>query len=134
MAQTATNSAGAGSTAVLILLVLGLLVVIGVGVKMYDLKRKREMEGVALQARLSDALMREPDLISLAVTPTAHVPWWSGTPVRLEISGRVPTARIARAGDPPRGPRGAADSSGRDAGRSAPGGRRGEPRGLRRHS
>jgi len=91
MAQTATNSAGAGSTAVLILLVLGLLVVIGVGVKMYDLKRKREMEGVALQARLSDALMREPDLISLAVTPTAHVPWWSGTPVRLEVIGRVPS-------------------------------------------
>jgi hypothetical protein len=92
MTQTAaTNSAGAGSTAILVLLVLGLLVVIGVGVKMYDLKRKREMEGVHLQARLSDALMREPDLISLAVTPTAHVPWWSGTPVRLEVSGRVPT-------------------------------------------
>jgi hypothetical protein len=92
MTQTAaTNSAGAGSTAILILLVLGLLVVIGVGVKLYDLKRKREMEGVHLQARLSDALMREPDLISLAVTPTAYEPWWSGTPVRLELSGRVPT-------------------------------------------
>jgi hypothetical protein len=91
MAQTATNSAGAGSTAILVLLVLGLLVVIGVGVKLYDLKRKREMEGVHVQARLSDALMREPDLISLAVTPTAYVPWWSGTPVRLEVSGRVPT-------------------------------------------
>jgi len=90
MSQTATASSG--SMAILVFIVIGMLVLIGVGVKMYDLKRKREMEGVALQARLSDALMREPDLISLAVTPTAHVPWWSGTPVRLEISGRVPTA------------------------------------------
>jgi hypothetical protein len=93
MPQTATDGAGAGagSMAILVFLVIGLLVVIGVGVKLYDLKRKRELEGVHVQARLSDALMREPDLISLAVTPTAHVPWWSGTPVRLEVSGRVPT-------------------------------------------
>ena len=35
--------------------------------------------------------MREPDLINLAVTPTASVPWWSGTPVRLEVTGRVPS-------------------------------------------
>lgn len=91
MSQTATDGAGAGSMAILVFLVIGLLVVIGVGVKLYDLKRKRELEGVHVQARLSDALMREPDLISLAVTPTAHVPWWSGTPVRLEVTGRVPT-------------------------------------------
>ena len=91
MQQTATDSAGAGSAAVLVLLVIGLLVIIGVLVKLFDLRRKREAEGVHLQARVSDALMREPDLINLAVTPTAHVPWWSGTPVRLEVTGRVPT-------------------------------------------
>ena len=91
MQQTATDSAGGSSTAVLVLLVIGLLVIIGVGVKLYDLKRKRELEGVHLQARVSDALMREPDLINLAVTPTASVPWWSGTPVRLEVIGRVPS-------------------------------------------
>jgi hypothetical protein len=91
MQQTATNSAGGSSAAILILLVIGLLVIIGVGVKLYDLKRKRELEGVHLQARVSDALMREPDLINLAVTPTASVPWWSGTPVRLEVTGRVPS-------------------------------------------
>jgi len=91
MQQTATGSAGGSSAAVLVLLVIGLLVIIGVGVKLYDLKRKRELEGVHLQARVSDALMREPDLINLAVTPTASVPWWSGTPVRLEVIGRVPS-------------------------------------------
>ena len=91
MQQTATDSAAAGSAAVLVLLVIGLLVIIGVLVKLFDLRRKREAEGVHLQARVSDALMREPDLINLAVTPTAHVPWWFGTPVRLEVTGRVPT-------------------------------------------
>jgi hypothetical protein len=94
MQQTATDSTGAGSAAVLVLLVIGLLVIIGVLVKLFDLRRKREAEGVHLQARVSDALMREPDLINLAVTPTAQVPWWSGTPVRLEVTGRVPTPQV----------------------------------------
>ena len=94
MQQTATESAGSGSAAILVLLVIGLLVIIGIGVKLYDLKRKREVEGVHLQARVSDALMREPDLINLAVTPTAEVPWWSGTPARLEVTGRIPTPEM----------------------------------------
>jgi hypothetical protein len=74
---------------VLVLLV-GLLVIVGVGVKLYDLKRKREAEAVHLQAQVSDALLRDASLFGLAVTPTAHVPWWSGTPARLEVVGRVP--------------------------------------------
>ena len=32
---------------------------IGLAVKLFDLKRKRESEGVQLQAQLSDALLRE---------------------------------------------------------------------------
>jgi hypothetical protein len=77
-----------------VLLLIGLLVIVGVGVKLYDLKRKRDAEGVHLQAQVSDALMRDPSLFGLAVTPTAHVPWWSGTPVRLEVVGRVPTPEV----------------------------------------
>jgi hypothetical protein len=78
--------------ATVLVLLIGLLVIVGVGVKLYDLKRKREAEGVHLQAQVSDALLREPSLFGLPVTPTAQVPWWSGTPVRLEVVGRVPTA------------------------------------------
>jgi hypothetical protein len=78
--------------ATVLVLLIGLLVLVGVGVKLYDLKRKREAEGVHLQAQVSDALLREPSLFGLPVTPTAHVPWWSGTPVRLDVVGRVPTA------------------------------------------
>jgi hypothetical protein len=77
--------------ATVVFLLLGLLVIVGIGVKLYDLKRKREAEGVHLQAQVSDALLRDPTLFGLAVTPTAHVPWWSGTPVRLDVIGRVPT-------------------------------------------
>jgi hypothetical protein len=79
-----------GPMSTVLVLLVGLLVIVGIGVKLYDLKRKREAEGVHLQAQVSDALLRDPNLYGLAVTPTAHVPWWSGTPARLELVGRVP--------------------------------------------
>jgi hypothetical protein len=77
--------------ATVLVLLVGLLVIVAVGVKLYDLKRKRESEAVHLQAQVSDALLRDPNIYGLAVTPTAHAPWWSGTPARLEVVGRVPT-------------------------------------------
>src|SRR5919197_1929403 len=95
MPQAAAPQAAMGGmapTLTVFLLLFGLLVIVGIGVKLYDLKRKREAEAVHLQAQVSDALLRDPALFGLAVTPTAHVPWWSGTPARLEICGRVPSA------------------------------------------
>jgi hypothetical protein len=80
-----------GSTLTVLLLLAGLLVIVAIGVKLYDLKRKRDAEAVHLQAQVSDALLRDQTLFGLAVTPTAHVPWWSGTPAHLDVSGRVPT-------------------------------------------
>ena len=91
-APQAATSGGAAPTLTVFLLLFGLLVLVGIGVKLYDLKRKREAEAVHLQAQVSDALLRDPTLFGLAVTPTAHVPWWSGTPARIEVSGRVPSA------------------------------------------
>src|SRR5258705_13763467 len=88
----AATSGGLSPTVTVFLLLAGLLVIVGISVKLYDLKRKREAEAVHLQAQVSDALLRDPTLFGLAVTPTAPVPWWSGTPVRLEVCGRVPTA------------------------------------------
>jgi hypothetical protein len=78
-------------TLTVFVLLAALLVVVAIGVKLYDLKRKRDAEGVHLQAQVSDALLRDPTLFGLAVTPTAHVPWWSGTPARLELTGHVPS-------------------------------------------
>ena len=91
-APQAAASGGLGPTLTVFLLLFGLLVIVGIGVKLYDLKRKRDAEAVHLQAQVSDALLRDPTLFGLAVTPTAHVPWWSGTPARLELTGRVPKA------------------------------------------
>jgi hypothetical protein len=81
--------AGNGGWIVAGILVLGLLVVIGALVKIYDLRRKRETEAVHLQAQISDALLRDPNFFGLPVAATAHVPFWSGTPVAIELTGEV---------------------------------------------
>ena len=90
-----TSAAEGGSTAIAaVLVVLGLVVVIGLAVKLFDLKRKRESEGVQLQAQVSDALLREPSLAGLPLTPTAHVPIWTGTPATIAVTGQVPTPEL----------------------------------------
>jgi hypothetical protein len=76
------------------ILVLGLFVVVGALVKLFDLRRKREAEAVHLQAQISDALLRDPNLFGLPITPTAHAPLWSGTPVTVEMAGEVPSAAV----------------------------------------
>jgi len=85
---------GGGAAIAAIGLVVGLLVIIGVVVKVFDLKQKRESEAVQLQAQLSDALLREPSLAGLPLTPTVHVPMWKGTPATIEMMGRVPTPEV----------------------------------------
>jgi hypothetical protein len=74
-----------------------LVVLLGIAVKLYDLKRKREEEAVAAQARISDALLMDASLSGLPLTPTAHVPLWSGTPLTLEITGSVPRSELREA-------------------------------------
>src|SRR5438132_14398272 len=58
---------------------------------MLDLKRKRDGEAVVVQARISDAVLRDPRLFSLPITPTARVPLWKGSPVTVEVAGQVPS-------------------------------------------
>ncbi|MBI2204399.1 MAG: hypothetical protein HYU41_11180 [Candidatus Rokubacteria bacterium] len=89
-ASATAGGAGAGAIA-MVAIVLGLLVIVGVAVKLYDLKRKREAESVHLQAQISDALLREQALFGMPVTPTAHVPFWSGGPACIEVTGHVPS-------------------------------------------
>jgi hypothetical protein len=94
------GTAGAGSPGSMIavaVLVFALLVIVGVAVKAYDFKRKREAEAVHLQAQISDALLRDERLFGLPVTPTAHVPFWSGSPATVEVSGEVPSSDVERA-------------------------------------
>ena len=89
-----TPGDGGGTAIAAVIVVAGLLVVIGLAVKLFDLKRKRESEAVQLQAQLSDALLREPSLAGLPLTPTVHVPMWTGTPATIEVTGQVPRPEL----------------------------------------
>jgi hypothetical protein len=78
-------------------LVAAFVVVLVIVAKGLDLKRKRETEAVLLQAQVSDALLRETRLGELSVTPTARVPFWSGSPATIELAGWVPTSDLHEA-------------------------------------
>jgi hypothetical protein len=84
----------AGGGAVFVGLLLALLVIIGVTVKLFDLRRKRMEQAVQVQARIADALLLDPALVNQPVAATAHVPFWSGKPVLVELRGRVPSPEL----------------------------------------
>jgi len=88
---TSATQPGVVTTAVVVASLLAVLVVLGALIKMLDLKRKRNDQAVVVQARISDAVLRDPRLFSLPITPTAHVPLWKGTPVTVEVAGQVPS-------------------------------------------
>jgi len=66
-----------------------LIVAVGIAVKFYDLKRKREEEGVVLQARLSDALLLHPSLVGMPVVASVHMPLRRGARPLVEVKGTV---------------------------------------------
>jgi len=59
-----------------VILVIAMLLILAALVKILDLNR--EGEAVVVQAQISDAVLRDPNLFSLPITPTAHVPLWKG--------------------------------------------------------
>ncbi len=93
----ASAETGSGSWIVAAVIVFGLLVVVGTMVKVYDLRRKRETEAVHIQAQIADALLRDPNLFGLPVAATAHAPFWTGTPVIVELTGEVPDTNMRTA-------------------------------------
>jgi hypothetical protein len=96
-ATSDATQSGAVTTVVVVGSLLAVLVVLGALIKMLDLKRKRDGEAVVVQARISDAVLRDPRLFSLPITPTAHVPLWKGTPVTVEVAGQVPSQDLREA-------------------------------------
>ncbi len=99
LAQTATAPPPAvppaeGNAAALVGIVgvfLALFVAVGIAVKIYDAKRKREEQGVALQARLSDALLLTPNLIRMPVVASVHMPLRRSSAPVVELKGTVVT-------------------------------------------
>lgn len=82
---------------VVAVVMLTMVVLVGLSVKLYDLKRKREDEAIAAQARISDALLMDATLAGLPLTPTAHLPLWRGSPLVVEITGAVPRPELREA-------------------------------------
>lgn len=85
---------GTGYAVVTFGLVVGLLVVVGAAVKLYDLKRKREDESIALQARLSDVFLSDPRLTALPVAVTVHVPLSQRGSTLITLAGTVPSPEL----------------------------------------
>lgn len=92
--SAAPPASGSSAFVAVAIILVGLLVVLGLAVKFFDLRRRREADAVHLQAQISDALLRDPALFRLPITPTAHVPPWSGSPARIAVSGRVPSPEL----------------------------------------
>ncbi|MBI3105334.1 MAG: hypothetical protein HYY95_07145 [Candidatus Rokubacteria bacterium] len=85
--------AGLVPIAAVVLLVL----IVWSAVKLYDRSRKPDEEAVALQAKISDALMVQPSLSGLPLTPTVRMSLWRHDPVMIELSGSVPRPTLRQA-------------------------------------
>ncbi len=77
-------------TAIGIGAVVILLALVAVVAKLHDLRNKREGEALALQSRLSDAMLTDPALRGITVSPTVHVPVRRSAPIQVAVSGEVP--------------------------------------------
>jgi hypothetical protein len=95
-ASTVTPSAADwGGAAALVAVAVVMLLAIVVGVKLYDAKRKREGDALTVQARISDALLR--DFVTLPITAVASGSAWRRSPLVLTIRGSVPTPELREA-------------------------------------
>ena len=90
----AAGAASDGSAWMILGIIAAFLVALAMAVKIFDARRRRSDEAVALQSRLADALMTDPSLKSATVTPTVHVPISRGSAVIVEVSGDVPSPEL----------------------------------------
>jgi flagellin-like protein len=65
--------------------------------KLIDLARRRRRERAALRGRLTDALMRDPRFTGLPLVPKVRVPFWSGSPARIRLTGVAPSTETRQA-------------------------------------
>ncbi len=70
------------------------LAISGFVLSLRRIKRKREDEAIALQARFSDALVTEPSLSRLPIIPTVRVPFGGYPQAVIMLTGVVPTPAL----------------------------------------
>ena len=90
------GSAATQAGVVIGLVVAGIVLVVAMA-KIFDLRRKREAEAVAIQGRIADVLLSEASLARLPVAVTVHVPLLRGGPAEAEVRGEVPTQEARQA-------------------------------------
>jgi hypothetical protein len=92
-AQTSEGQGGGNvaGTVLGIALLIALFLIIGITVKVFDRRRRRMEEAVAVQARIADALLVEPVVRHLPIATTANRAIWRGSPVTIEVRGPVPS-------------------------------------------
>ncbi len=88
---------GGGAWLAVAVVLIWLIAMIGLAAKLVDLKNKRQAEAIQVQARVSDALLRDRRLATLPVVPTARAPMWKRSPIMLEVCGVVPTPELREA-------------------------------------
>src|SRR5262245_61587455 len=94
-AQNVPASAPGGGAVALAMVAVGvLLAIIIVVAKLHDVRNRRETEALVLQSRLSDALLTERALQGTTVSPTVHAPLRRSAPLRVEVSGEVPSQEL----------------------------------------
>jgi len=86
---TATGEGGGVGLVGVVAALIVLIAAVGIAVKFYDLKRKREEQGVVLQARLSDALLLHPSLVGMPVVASVHMPLRRSARPLVEVKGTV---------------------------------------------
>lgn len=89
----ASPSGAAGVWTIVLILGAAILAIV-VLAKLIDRWRAREAEAVAIDSRLADALLRDPQVGNLALTPTIHIPLWRRSPVFIGVLGEAPTPEL----------------------------------------
>ena len=94
------GAAGGWGAAMFVLAILALIVILGALAKYRDMRNRREADALALQSRLSDALLTDQALDGFGVIPTVHISL-SGSRATVELTGhgylRFPGVRRAPA-------------------------------------
>jgi hypothetical protein len=82
-------------TAVLVAAV-AVMVILGALGRAHELRDRRAAAAIAVQGEITDALLRDPALLGLSLTPTARVRRW-GSRVTVKVAGEVPSRALRKA-------------------------------------
>jgi hypothetical protein len=77
----------------LILAAVTVLLILAIG-KALDFRERREQERVHLEAQIGDAFLGHAAFVRSSVRPIVRIPFWRGTPARVEMVGEVPSMQL----------------------------------------